>query len=287
MPETQIFPLHRRRAGFTLVEISVVLGLIALIMGGVMAGMNLKRSAELKSVPEEITALRNAVSAFKDRYESLPGDMYNATTIWSAANADPATCQATASATSATCNGDGNGMVTTAGTASTYYEAHRFWQHLANGQLLSGKFSGQHPSTGTALTCLTSQSCGNAKYRNGLHAAVTVNRAYSYFTSPTGALELYTGDDKGNAVLLFGNQSVTGTNGAYVGAPLLSSEEADALDRKIDDGKPATGFLQTFKPLASASYLTNSCATTSVATTAEYNLVSSGAQCALLFTRAF
>lgn len=282
--------LSRRAAsssGFTLVEMAIVLLLIALLIGGILTAKNVIRSAELKSISEEIGSLRQVVSTFKERYGSYPGDMFNATKFWGAENASQATCVLTKSASVATCNGDGNGWITTSGVGNTYYEAHRFWQHLTNAGLLSGRYSGEDVSSDAYANCNLSNHCGMAKYKGGLYYAASLFRNYAYFRTPTANLDLYSGDDKGNSVVFFGSRSVVDAQGAYVGAPIISTSDALNLDQKLDDAKPATGFIQSFRPLTGSSYLANACAVTDGTNPDKYNIGDDKATCALIFTNAF
>lgn len=278
--------LRTKCSGFSLVELSVVLVLIALVIGGTMAGLSLKHNAELKSIPTEVERLKELIATFNQRYDSLPGDLYNATTLWGAADADHNTCIATASTGKPTCNGDGNGWVTTPGTGSTYYEAHRFWQHLSNAGLISSSYTGQRLAAGEDVTCLPEHHCGMATFRNGLFYAATVNDDTGYFNASTypPALELFDGD-KGNSILFF-RRMVSGATGAHVGSPVLTIEEAYNIDLKFDDGKPSTGAIQTFEPI-DAEYLTTYCASSDVEATAEYALWVNDIHCALIFTHAF
>lgn len=64
----------RREAGFSLVELSIVLIIIGLIVGGIMKGQDLIDSARLKSVVSQINNYQMAVRAYDDRFDRLPGD---------------------------------------------------------------------------------------------------------------------------------------------------------------------------------------------------------------------
>lgn len=281
-----VFPTGSRSGGFSLVELSVVLMLVSLLVGGIMAGLNIRHSAELKSITDEVTQLRESVGGFGERYHTLPGDMYNATTFWGAADADANNCKTKSSTDARTCNGDGNGMITTPGDGATYYEAHRFWQHMVNAQLLEGRYSGHRAGTGTDATCLSNAHCGVSDYKNGIYYPATIRDVEDYFIgSGLPGLETFPGD-KGHVLVLFRNSS-QGAGGALVGTPLLTAEDAYNIDLKFDNSLPATGYIQTFKPVSGANYLDNDCATTADETTARYNLSSSGSQCALIFTNVF
>ncbi|MCH2546848.1 MAG: prepilin-type N-terminal cleavage/methylation domain-containing protein [Alphaproteobacteria bacterium] len=271
-------------SGFSLVELSVVLVIISLIVGGILAGMNLKHAADLKSVTAETNSLRDTIHNFNRRFGGLPCDLYNATKHWGAADADFDTCKTTASVGKETCNGDGNGRITTAGDGTTYYEAHRFWQHLSNAEMFSGRYTGQRAGTAENATCLSSNHCGDSTYKNGALYPATLGTTEDYFKVSTLAGLLTYPGDKGLSIVLF-RSSNQGATGANVGTPLFNTEDAYSLDNKFDDGKPAFGYIQSFEPYSGTGYLKNACATTSSADTALYNLTASGSQCALIFTQ--
>ena len=65
-----------RQRGFTLIEMSIVLVIIGLIIGGILKGQELIESARIKNVINQIDIIRTASVAFQDRFNSLPGD-YN------------------------------------------------------------------------------------------------------------------------------------------------------------------------------------------------------------------
>ncbi|MBY6117485.1 prepilin-type N-terminal cleavage/methylation domain-containing protein [Mameliella alba] len=67
------------RSGFSLVELSIVLVILGLLIGGVLTGQNLIRAAELRSVMTEFKTYQTAVMTFRDKYFALPRDMTNAT----------------------------------------------------------------------------------------------------------------------------------------------------------------------------------------------------------------
>ena len=135
---------------FSLLELSIVLVIIGLIAGGIVAGASMIRAAELRAVISEETKFKIALHTFRDKYFAIPGDMKNATRFWGAEPA--ANCpgdDTTPSTSSATCDGDGSGTIEWGHEAGAISgEAHRFWQHLANAELVSGSFTGVH-SAGT------------------------------------------------------------------------------------------------------------------------------------------
>lgn len=123
--------------GFTLIELSIVLVILGLLVGGILAGKSLIRASELRSVSNDISKVQIAVAAFRDRYFAFPGEMTNATSFWGkdAINCNSHTGTA---ATPGTCNGDGNGSW---GNGSQW-EQFTAWQHMAYAGLWPGSWPG-------------------------------------------------------------------------------------------------------------------------------------------------
>ena len=93
-----------RSRGFTLVEISIVLVIIGLIMGGVLSARSVIRNAQTKDVIKGVGDMATAAQQFRDRYGSWPGDL--ATAVASIPNL------------TAACIGNNNGVIN-AGAEST------------------------------------------------------------------------------------------------------------------------------------------------------------------------
>lgn len=129
-----------RHSGFSLVEISIVLVILGLLVGGVLVGKTLIHASELRAITTEYSRYKTATYAFRDKYLALPGDITNAQTIWGVLHATPSTCNTTVATSTATCNGDGDGIIGISDGLG--YEPFRFWQHLANAGLIEGTYSG-------------------------------------------------------------------------------------------------------------------------------------------------
>ena len=67
--------LKKNNYGFTLVELSIVLIVIALVIAGVLTGQTLIKNAKLISVYDDITKFTNAFNTFRDSYKAIPGDL--------------------------------------------------------------------------------------------------------------------------------------------------------------------------------------------------------------------
>ena len=67
----------RTRKGFTLVELSIVLVIIGLLIGGVLKGKSMIDNAKVKRVKSDIDGIVAATYGYQDRYGYLPGDDTN------------------------------------------------------------------------------------------------------------------------------------------------------------------------------------------------------------------
>ena len=196
------------RDGFSLVELAIVLAVVGLLVGGILVGQDMIRNTRLKGFIKQQELIHAAVQQFYERYNSLPGDMPNATNIWGAQDATAATCIVTASTSALTCNGNGSGKIAPL-TETASYERFRLWQHLANAELIQGKYNG------------TSNS-----YNIDGYAPHVFDLTYVI-------------DSSGSANVFDGIYRHTLTSG--VSNPLLTSAELAGIDVKYDDGMPATG----------------------------------------------
>jgi prepilin-type N-terminal cleavage/methylation domain-containing protein len=66
--------IRRNQAGFTLVEIAIVLVIIGLLIGGVLKGQAMVQNAKVKRVVKLADELRAGVMTFYDKYGVYPGD---------------------------------------------------------------------------------------------------------------------------------------------------------------------------------------------------------------------
>src|ERR1700732_4041122 len=67
----------RAQAGFTLVELAIVMIIIGLLIAGVLKGQALINNARVTSTVAQNKAIDAAISTFRDTYASLPGDLVN------------------------------------------------------------------------------------------------------------------------------------------------------------------------------------------------------------------
>ncbi len=214
----------KKSAGFTLLELSIALTIIALVVGGIMTGTSMIHSANLQSIISETEKYTIAFDNFQNQYQSLPGDMPDAINVWGAAHATPATCENTASTGPETCNGDGNASIDNE-------EGFRAWQHLANSELIEGQFTG------------VAGSAGIADHDFGTNAPKAT------FGDGVGWGTTYTADFSGGANANFfaysylydGYLTIGSDDGIRADGGFLSPSDALNIDIKIDDQKPGTG----------------------------------------------
>ena len=64
----------RMQAGFTLVEIAIVLVIIGLLLGGILKGQEMITQARIKNVVNDFNGITAAYFAYQDRYRAVPGD---------------------------------------------------------------------------------------------------------------------------------------------------------------------------------------------------------------------
>lgn len=104
--------------GFTLVEISMALIIIALVIGGIFVGQTLIKSSQLNKMMADVNNYKAAINSFRLKYDCLPGDCANATNFFAG-----------------TTNGDGDGYIAD-------NEEFFAWEHLGLADLITGKYIG-------------------------------------------------------------------------------------------------------------------------------------------------
>src|ERR1700722_13172793 len=71
----RLFMKSEQTNGFTLIELSIVLVIIGLIVGGVLVGQDLIKAAEVRAQISQIESYNTAVNTFRGKYSKIPGDM--------------------------------------------------------------------------------------------------------------------------------------------------------------------------------------------------------------------
>jgi prepilin-type N-terminal cleavage/methylation domain-containing protein len=260
---------HSSKHAFSLVELSIVLVILGLLIGGILSGQALIRASELRSVTTEYTRYITATQTFRDKYFALPGDMTNATAFWDAAHATPATCVTTAGTGTQTCNGNGDGAInwSTAGSNETF----RFWQHLANAGLIEGTYDGIshgiNPYGASSANSPTGKLSSSLWYVDNTPTFADMYRFSATYNNYFNFGAIRPGGDPIN--------------------PIFKPEEMWNIDTKIDDGKPATGKLVVVAFPAGLSACTTTVSNNPATLSADYLLSATSLTCAAYFRQAF
>jgi prepilin-type N-terminal cleavage/methylation domain-containing protein len=115
--------LLRKNYGFSLIEVAIAVVVIGLIASFTLKGKELINTAKLRSVVEQVNAIKLATQGFVDKYGALPGDFAKAKEMINDSLA----------------NGHGKGAL------SSLDDTKRFWQHLVASDLISLELISGYP----------------------------------------------------------------------------------------------------------------------------------------------
>jgi prepilin-type N-terminal cleavage/methylation domain-containing protein len=209
-------------AAFTLIELSIVLVIIGLLVGGVLVGRDLIKAAEIRAQISQIDQIKAAAYTFKTMYDCLPGDCDKAVTLGLGSGGGPGA------------NGNGDGAVNKADISfelslstnwigSQAYESLNFWYHLVEAKLISGAYPGY-----TGQPEFTTTGVWNVTMPAAKLGGIVIPTRFA----------------------VNGANNRTGGNGFWVGTvagvylspmDMMPPATAYAIDSKVDDGLPFTG----------------------------------------------
>ena len=214
-----------KNAGFTLLELSIVLVIIGLIIGGILVGQDMIKSAEIRATVGQIEKYNSAVNTFRSKYAAMPGDIPQQ----SAANFG--FLQLTVTPTEG--NGDGNGLLEGGAAAATAPagETLLFWRHLSDANLVDGSLgivgnSAIVAGTGLVTGAVTTVSQSIPATKINLTNYVTVYAADGF-----------------NYYQLLPVASVTTVPSYTFNTTGVTPIQANNMDLKLDDGLPNTGIV--------------------------------------------
>lgn len=201
---------------FSLVELSIVLVILGLLVGGILAGKSLIRSSEIRKHVSEMDKFQTAYNGFKGRYFQMPGDITIATSIWSTP-----VC-----GVEGACNGNGDGYI---GNAT---ESRQVWLQLERAGLWPGHYRGTYRTTGvTANYDVPASPIGNNLGVDFVRKILGLGSVSHNFI-PTGHY-LHVGGIPDDSV---GN--------GYMQDNAVLPTEVWQIDTKMDDGMPRNGKVQ-------------------------------------------
>ncbi len=205
-----------KKKGFTL-EMSIVIVIIGLVVGGVIAGRDLIRAAELRSVQTDWTRFETAARMFEEKYNCIAGDCSKAAQFGLGAN------------------GNGNGYIE---QIDIGVELWYFWQHLGNAKLIAGAYSG-----------IAGNNTPNPTYDAVAGVNVPASKItrvgytmYQRFPNAWNSAFGVAGDTRQHFIIT-GRDDPNDNLTTFAGA--FSARELFALDQKADDGISSRGRIRT------------------------------------------
>jgi len=197
--------MKKNNAGFTLIELSIVLVIIGLLVSSILVGKELIASSTISA---QITQIRNyqaSSDTFRAKYDAIPGDFAKADDFGFIG-----------------APGNGNGILedTEGGTGSSTIatgEVTIFWQHLSESDMSDSQYDG-------------AQTEG------------IIGKTYPAAKMGRGGISVYHNSDGFNVLHIGVTESLGGTD--YTHANSLRPEEAYSIDKKMDDGSPYGGVIR-------------------------------------------
>ena len=237
------------KSGFTLVELSIVLVIIALIIGGVLVGRDLISAVGVRAQISQIEKYQTAVNTFRGKYGYLPGDI-----------PDPVATEYGFAPRGIdqfglnTLQGNGDWIIYGLGGYGWDCggETLMFWVDLSAAGLIEGGFNTANPiNCNGVLSQNTNLYVPTAKIGQGNY--ITVWSDACSICSSTGNY--------------FGISNIITLNagGSQVSAgPAMTVQQAYIIDQKIDDGLPTSGRVSAKYPHSASFWVGTANSSTAV-----------------------
>lgn len=220
--------------GFTLIEMSIVLVVLALLTTAAYQGLALIEGAQLRVLISEKKKYETAWNAFREQYDALPGDFSEGYAYF--ANGTNDICGDNGGTDNPTCNGNGNSIM-------ELTESVRAFRHLDLAGVLPGvalpfnythdfyllPFPGEGSVDAVEFYNIPGTQAMKAKEAGWVYT--------SYLGYPTDVIPTNWYGRTGNW-LQFGERI---DNWVIMDGAALTQEQAHTLDIKIDDGFPIRG----------------------------------------------
>lgn len=201
------------QAGFTLVELSIVLVIIGLIVGGVLQGQDLIKAARVRAQISQITQYNTATNTFHEKYGGLPGDLLSGANYFSGITNQNSTSAGW---------GNGDGIVQYATTFQALQgEIEIFWYELNQSGLIPDPTNGSNGDYNYSVSSYTNFNSSNLPLGKIPSTYVMI------VPGETGT------SAQNNDFWLLENPAA--------GLVAISVLTASQIDGKIDDGFPNTG----------------------------------------------
>ncbi len=234
-----------KHKGFTLVELAIVMTIIGLLIGGILKGQELLENARVTSTIAQVKSYDAAITAFRDIYDYLPGDLPNAGDKISGCN-ESCTPYMDASSTGGTAgdglvgfniagveciDGPGNQRVQLSRDSGD--EGYLMWVHLLKSNFITGV-------TDIALYEEVARSPGltdpAGKIGGGFFPGSNLCTDNAVSISTVKGLSL---------ALTMGVYNLWDTvTDSSLRPNVMTPSRAAQIDRKMDDGKPQSGTIK-------------------------------------------
>lgn len=234
------------KKAFTIIELTIVVGIIALLLSAVLYSKNLYQNNRVLLIAGEYQKYKTAFYDFYKIYNALPGDIDNAYDFFGS------DCGPNTDISLLGCNGDGNGIIEDSN------EAFMANLHLSLAGLIEGEYTGRSAS-GSYEDHFVKSS-----YDVGYYAPI--------ISSSVSDAEYRGRFDKFHYTV-FG--AINSNDMPY--DPILTAAQAKRLDNKIDDGVMWNGVTQI------RYYNASSCNGAEAVLVGNYDLSNSDIICNLLF----
>lgn len=202
--------------GFTLVEISIVMIIIGLLIGGTFGGMKLIENMQVNKTVQDFKSIQSAAITFKNTYGRLPGDIASPSTRLP--NCTDAPCAT---------GGNGNRIIGQSAmwgqTITAASENYTFWHHLQAADLLS---SGVNNTLDMSLGQGQPESPINGGYISMHWGNQALGPPACYTRFPNHGIVI---------------SGATDGNWTVGSAATVPCSQMKSLDSKIDDGSPHSG----------------------------------------------
>ena len=195
---------------FTLIELAIVLVIIGLLVAGVLAGQDLIKQAHIRKNINELQNINRSWITFKLKYNNVPGDLKNPTMFFPV-------CDGTRLSLSNNLVGDENGRV-------DITESNCVWLQLGSSGLYlttPGDMYADHDSSNDP-----DFNIGEASYMSEFPVE-------NSFVAWIFYMDFLSGQKNGNYYYLYN---------IYMGNG-ITPNDLYSIDKKMDDGKPATGLI--------------------------------------------
>lgn len=207
--------------GFTILEMSVVLAIIALIAGTILTFSAINSNSKLIAMIKELYNYKTAFNNFTAIYGNLPGDMDNATGVFGNPDVNSNTIN----------NGNGDGLI-----GDGNYEPQQSQEVASAFQELglAGLIPNQYPGSINLLGSCIDNS----------------NNAFPYSIYGNSSIYwIYSGNISHNYTQ-FNSLILSGTTRSCYNDSRILANDAYNIDKKIDDGIPLTGMIIAYNPFS-------------------------------------